>query len=184
MKLQIKVSDNIQLQLTALHHAEGLLQAVNENREHLSAFLPWVPNMQTVEDFENYIRNCQALIEEKKELSFVIFYNDAIIGRIGLHYMNLRDKNASIGYWLTKSAEGKGIIIQSCKAIIDCGFNELGLHRIEIKAATTNQRSRAIPLKLGFTEEGILRQAELVKGEFLDIVLFSMLKNEWNKTTR
>jgi len=116
--------------------------------------------------------------------SFVIFYNNAIVGRIGLHYMNLRDKNASIGYWLAKSAEGKGIIIQSCKAIIDYGFNELGLQRIEIKAATANQRSRAIPLKLGFTEEGILRQAELVKGEFLDIVLFSMLKNEWNKTTR
>ncbi|MNY76832.1 putative ribosomal N-acetyltransferase YdaF [compost metagenome] len=67
-----------------------------------------------------------------------------------------------------------------CTALINYGFSELGLQRIEIKAATTNTKSQAIPRRLGFKEEGILRQAELVGGKFLDLVLFAMLRDEWS----
>ncbi|MEO7049127.1 MAG: GNAT family protein, partial [Ferruginibacter sp.] len=102
-----------------------------------------------------------------------------IQGRIGLHYWNRQNNTAAIGYWLTKDALGKGIIIRACKALIDYGFSEMGLNRIEIKAATTNLKSQAIPEKLGFKKEGILREAEIVNGRYLDLVLFSLLKNEY-----
>jgi ribosomal-protein-serine acetyltransferase len=109
----------------------------------------------------------------------VIMYKDKLVGRIGLHHMNLQNKIAAIGYWQDKGVEGQGIITKSCIALINYGFEDLGLHRIEIKAATNNLKSQAIPERLNFKKEGILRQAELVNNEYLDLVLFSMLSHEW-----
>jgi ribosomal-protein-serine acetyltransferase len=177
----LKIDDSLRLELTVPKHAEGLFDAVDKSREHLSAFLPWVGNMNSVSDFKDYIKICEQLYKERKEVSFVIIFDKDVVGRIGLHDMNLKNKNASIGYWLTKDAEGKGIITRSCKKLITYGFQELFLHRIEIKAAVNNLRSQAIPQKLNFKKEGISREAELVSGTFLDLVLYSMLAGAWKE---
>lgn len=177
----VEIHNNLSLELTAAKHAKGLFEAVDENREHLSPFLPWVGNMKSVADFRSYIKNCVQLYQEKKEVSFVIIFNGDTVGRIGLHHINLQNKNASIGYWLTKDTEGKGIITNSCKKLITYGFRKLGLHRIEIKAAVNNVRSQAIPQTLHFKKEGILREAELVNGTFLDLVLYAILDDEWKE---
>lgn len=179
----IKIDEKVRLELTASKHAGGLFNAVDNNRQHLSPFLPWVHNMQSVADFDNYIQHCHALFEDGNEVSFVILSDDIVIGRIGLHYINDHNKCAAIGYWLTENETGKGIITKACKALISYGFQELGLQRIEIKAAVENIKSQAIPQKLNFTKEGILRQAEFVNDTFLDLVLYSMLRTEWDRSS-
>ena len=55
------------------------------------------------------------------------------------------------------------------RALVDHAFGELELHRVEIQAAGANRRSRAIPERLGFQQEGILREAECVGGRYLDL---------------
>lgn len=177
--MTLDITENVKLELISAKHAEGLFEAVDNNREHLSEFLPWVSQMRSVSDFEEYIYNCELLHEQKKEVSFVIRNEYKIVGRIGLNYINIQHKNAAIGYWLIKEAEGIGIITRSCEKLIHLGFTELNLHRIEIKAAVNNLKSQAIPKRLHFKKEGILRGAELVNGEFLDLVLFSLLREEW-----
>jgi ribosomal-protein-serine acetyltransferase len=177
--MTIAIDNNLELQLTNQSQAEALFLAIDNNREHLSTFLPWVSKMQTINDFKKYISTSEVLIAEGKEVSFAIIYDQKIVGRIGLNHLNIMNKNASIGYWLIKEAEGKGIIIKCCKALIDYGFNKVQLQRIEIKAAVHNLKSQAIPVKLNFKEEGILRQAEFVNNEFLDLILYSLLRNEW-----
>ena len=179
--MNIVVSENILLELTAQKHAVALFDAVDKNRQHLSRFLPWVDNMQSVKDFENYINHCELQYLQNSDVSFVIVFNGKVVGRIGLHHIQDHNKSAAIGYWLSKAFEGQGIIVRSCKAIIQHGFDELGLHRIEIKAAVANTKSQAIPEKLHFIKEGILRQAEFVNNEFLDLALYSLLKDEWKK---
>ena len=181
--MKIIVDENIQLEITSEKFATQLFNVINNNREHLSAFLSWVENMQSVENMRQYLKNCELLIEEKKEISFVILLNNNPVGRIGLHHLNLQNKTGAIGYWLDKKAEGKGIITKSCLKLIDYGFNKIYLNRIEIKASVKNFKSQAIPIKLNFTKEGILRQAEFVNNEFIDLFLYSMLKDEWIKGT-
>ena len=144
----LTIDSNLTLELTAALHAEGLFEAVDKNREHLLPFLHWVGNMKSVSDFQSYVKNCEQLYEEKKEVSFVIISDEKLIGRTGLHYINHQNKNAAIGYWLTKDAEGKSIVTMSCKKLINYGFQELGLHRIEIRASVNNLRSQSIPQKL------------------------------------
>ena len=178
--MEIRIDEHIKLQQTSPEHAEGLLKAVDQNRDHLSRFLPWVGNMQEVTDFDQYIQYCMDLYDQQQEISFVILSDQTIVGRIGLHHINQQNKSAAIGYWLNRDMEGEGIISRSCRQIIDLAFNELGLNRIEIKAAVENTKSQAIPERLGFQREGISRQSEFVNGIFLDLVVFSMLKEEWN----
>lgn len=179
-KAMIKyITENISLELTSEKHAEPLFHAIDCNREHLSQFLGWVDNMQSVFDMHEYLQSSKMPIEEKREVSFVIVSEGVAIGRIGLHNINIQSKNASIGYWLTKDAEGKGIITKSCRELINYGFQNLNLNRIEIRAAVNNGRSGSVAEKSGFKKEGTLREAELVNGNYLDLVLYSILKKEW-----
>ena len=111
----IVIDENLRLELTAEKHARGLFDAVDANREHLSQFLPWVDNMQSVDDFNNYIKNCESLYQQGKEVSFVIIFGEIAVGRIGLHHLNSLNKNAAIGYWLAKNAEAENYPIISTK---------------------------------------------------------------------
>ena len=177
--MMIQISENINLEPTSEKHAESMFQAINTNRVHLSRFLPWVENMKSITDVKEYIKNSVVQTEEKKEVSFLIVSEKSVIGRIGIHNINSQNKNASIGYWLIKEAQGKGIISKATRSLITYAFQTLGLNRIEIRAATDNQRSRSVPERLGMLKEGTLREAELVNGKFLDLEVYSVLSSEW-----
>lgn len=179
--MTITVDEQIRLEVIAPHHAAGLLEVVNANREHLAQYLPWVGAMQTVDDFARYIQLCEQKTADKLEISFVIYRQDTLVGRIGLHHIQPANKSGAIGYWLAKTAEGSGIMINSCRKLIEYGFSVLQLNRIEIKAAVQNIKSQAIPQKLGLFREGVLRESEWVNGDFFDIVVYSVLKREWEK---
>jgi ribosomal-protein-serine acetyltransferase len=177
--MTIKVDDSISLELLDDIHAVPILNIIEANRDYLKEWLPWVDNMQIIDDFKNYIAKCKKQHVEGSDLGYVIILKKTVVGRIGLHNIDQQNKIASIGYWLDENYTGKGIISKSCKAIINYAYNTLNLNRIEIKCDTGNNKSRSIPEKLGFKKEGILRQAEMVNNTFIDLYVFSMLKNEW-----
>jgi ribosomal-protein-serine acetyltransferase len=135
--------------------------------------------MKSITNVKEYIKNSIAQTDEKKEVSFLIVSEKSVIGRIGIHNINFQNKNASIGYWLIKNAQGKGIISKATRSLITYSFQTLGLNRIEIRAATDNKRSQSIPERLGMIKEGTLREAELVNGKFLDLEVYSVLSREW-----
>lgn len=177
--MNIHIDDTLELELTAEHHATEMFEAIDNNRDHLGVFLPWVPEMLSASDMTTYLKKCVDRYDQGVEFSFVMRWQGKLIGRIGLQYINLLDMNASIGYWLTKDAEGHGIITKCCRWLITYGFNTMLLHRIEIETAVENTRSMAIPKKLGFTQEGVLREVDYIGGRFLDVAVFSILKQEW-----
>ena len=177
----MQTSETTTLEPIADHHANSAFELIDNNRDYLRVWLPWVDNMQAVENFQNFIQGAKQRLSAGMEVSFMILNKGKVAGRIGLYYIDQQNKIASIGYWLGEEYQGKGIVTKACKEVIKHGFTELGLNRIEIKCATGNTRSQAIPERLGFTKEGILRQAELVNGQFHDLYLYSLLKQEWEK---
>lgn len=108
-----------------------------------------------------------------------IFYNDSLIGCIGVHSIDWCNHKTSIGYWLDRRYQRKGIMTKACAGLLDYLFGELSLNRIEIRAAVENARSRAIPERLGFTLEGQIREAEWIEDHFVDHVVYGLLKQEW-----
>ena len=177
--MKIQVDEIISLEFLEEIHAESLLNLVNTNRHYLREWLPWVDQMQTVANFAYYISDTKKRAAEKTDFGYAIIIEKNIVGRIGLHHINHQHRIAEIGYWLADGLQGRGIISKSCKAIIKHAFKELGLNRIEIKCGVGNDKSRAVAEKLQFKQEGILRQAELLNGKFIDLYLYALLKDEW-----
>ncbi len=179
--MTIKVNENISLVSIDHSHATAIFNLVDSNRDHLKQWLPWVDKMQTVENFKNHISDCIKREADQTDYAFVILYNDVLAGRIGIHYIDNQNKIASLGYWLGNNSQGKGIITNCCTSIIKHCFTALDLNRIEIKCAVENYKSRKIPEKLNFFKEGVIREGELLNDGFTDILLYSLLKTDWQK---
>jgi ribosomal-protein-serine acetyltransferase len=178
----LKVDHEIELQLFQHHHALTLYQLVEENREHLSQWLPWVTTMISPYQFETVIPMWLNQFAENTALNVGILYRGELVGSIGLHQIDWYNSMASIGYYLAKKAEGHGIITRSVVAMLNYAFFDLGLNRIEIRCGVNNKKSRAIPEKLGFVQEGTIRDGEKLNGHFHDITIYSMLARDWRRT--
>ena len=86
-----------------------------------------------------------------------------------------------IGYWLGKEYQGKGLITESCRLLINYAFDEYNLNRVEIRCATGNSKSCAIPERIGLTMEGVIRDGEWLYDHFVDLYLYSMLASRWKE---
>ena len=92
--------------------------------------------------------------------------------------MDYENKKTTIGYWLDKEHQGKGVMTRSVKILINFAFTELGLNRIQINCAPENTKSSSIPKRLGFTKEGIARQSEWLYDHFVDWEQYSLIKTD------
>jgi ribosomal-protein-serine acetyltransferase len=108
-----------------------------------------------------------------------VWCREEFAGTVGCHPFDLANKRVEIGYWLAEQWQGRGIMTASCGALMDHLFRDLLMHRIEIRVAPGNYKSRAIPERLGFIQEGVLREAQLRNGCWYDLVMYSMLRDEW-----
>ncbi len=180
MPEQIRVDDEILLQRSFDTPAEVVHELVHQNLEHLGRFLAWARPDYDVEGVRAFQQAGRERWNESGEHGYSIFYRDEYAGAIGMRGFDSPVGAASIGYWLSAHLQGNGIMTRSVSALIRLGFETYDLNQVIIRAAPANGRSRAIPERLGFVETGIERQmAKNVKGEFLDLVIYSLLRSEW-----
>lgn len=138
------------------------------------------------EAFSNYAVNLQltedqfVLMLGRKQLlpscSFVAFVENQPAGFV---LSAVTHRSAQIGYWLGKDYQGRGIMTRAVIALVEYGFNRMGLNRVEIHAAVQNEKSRSMPEKLGFLNEGCIRQAEWLYDHYVDHMVYGMLAEEW-----
>jgi len=106
--------------------------------------------------------------------------DDKFIGSAGFYkWIQPERYQAEMGYDLDPAFWGKGIMTEALSAIIQYGFDQMGLHRIEVLISHQNKRSQKLIRRLGFKREGVLRDHYFVEGRFSDDVIFSLLKEEW-----
>lgn len=180
MNFEIKINEKLSLKIRGVEESEAFYALSDRNREHLRPWLPWVDVTLTSDDAKKYLQTVLEKFEKKTGADFGIWYEGAWVGSMGFNNINHNNEYADIGYWLSKDHEGKGIMTESVKALINYGFSELKLHRIEISCDARNIRSKHIPEKLGFKLEGVLRDNHKRNGEYSDGLLYGLLKSEWN----
>lgn len=173
------VDEEISLRMLAIRDAEALFKLTNQSRNYLRQWLPWVDEINTIEDSRNFIKHSFQTYAEQGGINAGVFYQGELVGMIGFNSFDLKNKIGYVGYWLASTCQGRGIMTRSVRALISHAFEELQLNRIDIRAAHDNIRSRAIPERLGFTEEGRLRQVEWLYDRYVDHVVYGMLASEW-----
>lgn len=176
--IRIAVHDGVELRPLRLEDAEPIYYLVQANRARLTEWLPWVPGMQSAVDEAAFIRGAHQQLQAGAGLSCALVVDRAIAGTVGCS-IKPESRSAEIGYWIAETSEGRGLVTRAVRALTSFLVTDLELHRIVIRAATANTRSRAIPERLGFTHEGTERHAEILNGEFFDLEVYSMLAPEW-----
>ena len=176
---ELRVNDRVALRLRDESHARETYWLIKKNEDHLRPWMKWIDKVESVKDS---IANIEANIEEwemKIDLHLGIFRDEVMVGMISLHDINYLDHKAYIGYWLDEDNLGRGIMTEAVRALIEYGYGELDLNRIEIRAGVENVKSCAIPQRLGFTKEGVIRGAEYVNGVFIDLAIYGLLRDEY-----
>lgn len=174
------INQDTELRLLEMRHAEEMFRLIDNSRTHLREFLPWLDFNTSVKDSQSFIEGTMKQWAANNGFQAGIFYKGELAGVIGLHNINWPNKSTTIGYWLGEAYTGKGLMTGACQAVIDYCFNELKLNRIEIRVATSNEKSAAIPQRLGFQKEGCVRQAEWIYDHFVDHYIFGLIKEDAN----
>ena len=179
-----QVDGEIDLALLEVSHAEALYQLIAHSRDTLRPWLFFADQTKSAEDTKSFIESSLFNYEANDGFSAGIWYQDQLVGTIGLHKMDIINKKVEMGYWLSKDFEGRGIMTKSCKAMIQYAFVALNINRIEIRAGVENIKSRAIAERLGFQLEGVLRQAEWVDDHFIDDAVYGLLIEDWIQSAK
>lgn len=181
--MEIKINRTIHLKSIEGEDAAVIFKMVDSNRTHLRAFLSFVDKMNTISNAEQFVSQTLHRRTEGIDLAFIIFENNEAIGRVGIYKIDRQHHSCELGYWLVEAKEGKGIMTEVGSAICNYCFSELQLNRIEIRCGINNHKSQSVARKLNFREEGILREAELLNGNFNDLKVFSLLRSDLKKST-
>lgn len=174
------IDEDISLRMLTNNDADRLFEITDQSRIYLREWLPWVDQTKTIKDSETFIQMSIQMYIDRIGLTTGIFYKNVLVGVAGFNRIDWENKIGYIGYWLANDYQGRGIMTRAVRALINFAFNEYELNRIDIRAASGNIKSQAIPKRLGFTNEGLLRQTEWLYDHFVDHIVYSLLKSEWN----
>lgn len=174
----IQVNSDIHLEAIGLSAAPVIFDTIDRDRNYLQEWLPFVDATRSVADTTLFIKSLVRQKDKKKDEVYTIWHNLKFAGLIGFKDTDWVNNKTELGYWLAQNMQGKGIITKSTAALTRYAFHKLGMNRVQIKVATGNTRSEAIPIRLGFVFEGIERQGEWLNGSYHDLKIFSLLKSD------
>lgn len=162
------------LRLLEESDADELYGLIDADREQLAEWLPWAAG-QAPEDTVEFIRGGRDQVARNDGFQAAIVREERIAGVIGFARVDWDNRATQLGYWLGARSQRRGLMTEAVRALTNHALSIWELTRVEIRAAVGNTRSRAIPERLGFEEEGLLRGAERVGERQLDLVVYAMI---------
>lgn len=174
----LKVDRDLEIRQFSESDAETLFALADRNRASLREWLPWALEYSP-EKTRPFIQSGLEKFARNQGFDGGLWLNGSLAGGIGVHAIDWAHRHTSLGYWLDAGCRGRGVVTRATRAVAGYLFDDLGLNRIEIRCGTGNRKSRAIPERLGFSQEGILREAQWIEGRPIDLVVYSLLRREW-----
>jgi len=142
----------------------------------VSKYLPWATHESEIDTLD-FLNITYESYNNDKPASWgvVLKQNNKLIGTAGFAFLDKTNLRAEFGYAISKEYWNQGIATEAGRAIIEFGFNEMKLNRMEAFCSVDNDASARVLEKLGLTLEGVLRKYILVKGEFVDHNIYSII---------
>jgi [ribosomal protein S5]-alanine N-acetyltransferase len=137
-----------------------------------------VPSLEATHELIDAFASWRLLPNPGARWGLQLKTHPTLIGTCGLFKWNRNWQTCTIGYELNQSHQGQGLMGEAADAVIEWGFAELQLNRIEAQIHPKNTASIAMAEKLGFVREGLLREAGFWGGQFEDFVQYSLLRSD------
>lgn len=149
---------------------------IRSNSETMK-FIPR-PLAETIEDAQKFINDCNASIEKNDLINWAITLkkDNKLIGMIGFFRLQPENFRGEVGYILNPSYHGKGIMKEALDKALNYGFENLKFHSVEAVIDPQNNASEKLLIKANFKKEAHFKENFFYKGEFLDTVIYSILK--------
>lgn len=176
--LCIAVDGETQLRFIEGRHVEEYFALIERNREHLREWVAVDAYEGSLEELRAYVKQRLLRFADGEGYHLGIWYRNALMGLLD-YRLSWRCRKAELGYWIDASLQGKGLVTKACRIMLVHAFEEHRLNKVEISCAVENTRSRAVAERLGFTQEGILRQADRLRERYVDDVFYGLLADEW-----
>lgn len=165
---------------------DEMWDAIQESRDNLRPWLPFAD--QSADELRDWLARVVAkwYTRELLGMGVVERASGRLLGNIGLMIHNWNIGSFEIGYWLRASAEGHGYMSEAVRLVTDFAFDHLQANRVQIRCDAENARSAAVPQRLGFVAEGLIRQDFAAPdGRIRDTLIFSLIRADprWSTQT-
>lgn len=164
-------TDRLLIRMPKPGDGKAVFDAINASIEELKPWMPFAHIDQTEEDVEANIREAHLKFLKREDLRLLVFLKETgeLVASSGLHRINWDIPKFEIGYWVDSRHGGKGYVTEAVQGITDFAVNELKARRVEIRCDSRNKKSAAIPERLGYTLEGVLRNDSLEIGSTTEL---------------
>lgn len=154
------VGDRVIVRPWAEADADDLWDAIDNSREHLEAWMPWVDRYHNPDNALEYCRRSRArwLLREDLAVAIVEKESGQVVGGSGFHRTDWKFRLFEIGYWIRQDREGRGYVTETVQLLARLAFDELDANRVELRIDSRNVRSLRVAERLGFVLEGTLRR--------------------------
>ena len=175
MREVFRIDDTIELVPMHAGFADACAAHAERDLEHLGRWLPWVHQGRTPDDVRTYI----ATVEERRARdlgdNYGIVVDGGFAGCVDIHDVNRGHGCAAVGYWLSSTYGGRGIMTRALLGLVELAFTRHRIHRLELFAAVDNATSRAVAQRAGFTLEAILRDRLWAPHGYDDAALYARI---------
>jgi len=161
-----------------------LARSVSESLEHLLPWMPWAAaEPEPLDAKVERLRQFRARFDLGQDFVYGIFkpQENQLIGGTGLH-TRIGAGALEIGYWINKNYINHGYATEAAAALTKVAFELHKAERVEIHCAVENVRSAAVPRKLGYTQEAVLRKRSFANGHLTDQMIWTMFPDEYCST--
>lgn len=175
--MEILLTKNLQLRPFESTDAEQFAAAVRESEETVGKWLPWWKAGFSSDDALTWFQTCKTAIAARTAFDIGIFRNDSglLIGSVAINRIDAANRIASIGYWVRESQHGNGYCSEAVKRIVEFGFSELALARLEIVVLVENSASRKVAEKCGARLECVAENRLVHEGRPSSAAIYSLL---------
>ncbi|MEX1037772.1 MAG: GNAT family protein [Acidimicrobiia bacterium] len=180
-------TDRLVIRRFSKRDTAALNDAIRISLPDLNEWLPWARTNYQSGDAGAFIRDSLQAWKEDRAWDYTIRESiepDRHLGNISMWTVSKLGKIAELGYWVRSDETSRGICTEAANAILDEAFRAEGFHKVIMRIAVGNHASTRVAEKLGFTREGILREELLIRGNWVDHSLWSILDREFKTLHR
>ncbi|MFF4590100.1 GNAT family N-acetyltransferase [Streptomyces sp. NPDC001388] len=171
--------DGAELRPLEPRHAEEFLTHLDRGREFINEYIPFGAQAADVAGAREVLQRYADMRAADTGSLHGLWLEGRLVG--GVLFLNFDAENATceVGCWLEPAGTGRGLVTRAMRVLIDFAVEQRGIHRVEWIASAGNTNSLNVARRLGFTRDGVRREAYPYRGVRHDLEVWSVLAREW-----